>query len=151
MRPAPGASTMPSFICWAITLRSPPIASSVRRATSKAVRAESTRTCVRDALGEQLVGAVEVGLRLVDLRLLRLDACVERLHLQHQLGVGDRRQLGPGLGAVAFLGLERNDRAADAGAGDELADRLDGGDDRLLVLDLDRVDHKRIGRDGGLG
>ena len=36
-------------------------------------------------------------------------------------------------------------------AGDELVDRLDGGDDRLLVLDLDRVDDKRIGRDGGLG
>ncbi len=83
---------------------------------------------------------------LSTLRLLRLDAGVERLHLQHELGVGDGRELRAGLGAVAFLRLERDDRAAEPRAGDELMDRLDGGDDRLLVLDLDRVDDEAIGR-----
>ena len=100
---------------------------------------------------QQLVGAVEVDLGLVELRLLRLDAGVERLRLQHQLRVGDGQRAPRRLGAVAFLRFERDDRAAEPRAGDELVDRLDGGDDRLLVLDLDRVDDKRIGRECGLG
>ena len=57
-----------------------------------------------------------------------------------ELGVGDGRELRAGLGALAFLRLERDDRAAEPRAGDELMDGLDGGDDRLLILDLDRVD-----------
>ena len=52
------------------------------------------------AFAQQLVGAVEVALGLVELRLLRLDAGVERLHLQHELGVGDGRELRAGLGAA---------------------------------------------------
>ena len=116
----------------------------MRLATSKAVRAASTWTWVAAPLAQQLVGAVEVALGLVELRLLRLDAGVERLRLQHELGVSDGSEFRAGLGAGAFLGLERNDGAADPGAGDELVNRLDGGDDRLLVLDLDRVDDNRI-------
>ena len=100
MRPAPGASTAPSLICWAMTLRSPRIASRLRSATSIGGAGGVDLDLRADAFALQLVGAVEVGLGLVDLRLLRLDAGVERLHLQHQLGVGDGRELRAGLGAA---------------------------------------------------
>ncbi len=46
MRPAEGASTAPSFICWLMTSRSLCIASSVRSATSSAVLVVSTWTWV---------------------------------------------------------------------------------------------------------
>jgi hypothetical protein len=48
-----------------------------------------------------------------------------RLRLQRELGIGDGGELCAGLGALAFLRFERDDRAAEPRAGDELADRLD--------------------------
>ncbi len=101
------------------------------------------------ALALQLLGAIEIGLGLVGLRFLRLDARIERLHLQQELGVRDRRQLRARVRAVALPGLQRNDRAAEARARDELMHRLDRGDDRLLVLNLRRMDDETLcGRNG---
>ena len=80
--------------------------------------------------------AVEVGLRLVALRLLRLDARIERLHLQRELLVGDHRDFGARRDGVALLDRQRGDRAADARARDELMNRLDGRDHRFAVDDI---------------
>ena len=46
-------------------------------------------------------------------------------------------RLGAGRDRVALLDVDADDGAADARAGDELMDRLDGGDHRLAVGDLD--------------
>ena len=69
----------------------------------------------RDAALKQLPRAVEVGLRLVALRLLRSNALVQRLHLQKQLLISDQRDLGPSHDDIAFPDLQRRDRAADFG------------------------------------
>ena len=93
--------------------------------------------------------AVEVGLGLVALRLQRLDARVEPLHLKHELGVGDDGDLRPGRGAIAFLHVEGGDRAANARPRDQLMDRLDGGDHRFLVGDFSRVDSELFAGERG--
>ncbi len=103
-----------------------------------------------DAAALQFLDAIEIGLGLVGLRGLGLDARIERLHLKQQLRVGDRRQLCSRDRAVALLRLQRNDRAADARARDELMDRLDRGDDRLLILDLGGLDDETLRGSAGL-
>ena len=86
----------------------------------------------------QLLHAFQVDLGLVTLRHLRADALVEGLDLQRQLGVGHERDVSTASDEIALAHIERRHRAADAGASDELADRLDGGNDRLAVVDGDR-------------
>ena len=60
-----------------------------------------------------------------------------------ELRVGDRRAIRARRGAVAFLDLQRSDRAADARARDELMNGLDRGDDRLLVGDFGAMDDEK--------
>ena len=67
-----------------------------------------------DAALKQLLRAVEVGLRLVALRLLRFDSLVQRLHLQKQLLISDQRDFGARHDDIPFLDLQRRDRAADS-------------------------------------
>ena len=101
-----------------------------------------------DAAPRQFGDAIVVCFGLIALRLLRGDARVERLHLQRELLVrhqGDMRARGDG---VAFLDREGSDRAADAGAGDELMRRLDRGDDRLAVGDFGRANDISVRRQG---
>ena len=86
----------------------------------------------------KILHAIKVGSRLVTLRLLRLDALIERLPLQDELLVRNDGDLLAGGDDVAFANLERDDRAADARAGDELVHRLNRGDDSLSVLDFPR-------------
>ena len=96
MRPAPGASTAPSLACCSITPRSERIAASVALGDVERGLGVVELHLRADAAPLQLLRAIEVGLRLVALRLLRLDALIERLHLQGQLLVGDDGDLGAG-------------------------------------------------------
>ena len=66
---------------------------------------------------------IEVGLGLVALRLVRLDARIEALHLKDELGIGDDSDLGAGGGAVALLDAERSNRPADARPCEQLMNR----------------------------
>jgi hypothetical protein len=81
------------------------------------------------------IDAIEVDLRLISLRLQRLDLCIQRLHLQHELLVSDDgNRLTSGHG-VTFPDMQLSDRAADAAAGRHHADALDRGKHGLLVGD----------------
>ena len=99
-----------------------------------------------DAASQELRDAIEIGLGLVALRLLRGDARIQRLHLQRELLIRDDRNLGACRDRVALLDRERGDRAADARSRDELMDRLNRRDDGLAVSDLRRADDERLGR-----
>ena len=87
-------------------------------------------------------------MRLVALRLLRLDALIERLHLQKELLVGDRRDLRARGDLVALLDLQRRDGAADARPRDKLMHRLDRRDHRLAVFDRRDADCRLARRRG---
>ena len=101
-----------------------------------------------DAALLQFDRAVIVRLGLVALRLLRLDAGIDCLLLQDKLWISDDGDLGPCRDLLAFLDGEGGDRAADAGAGGEFMDGLDGADHRLLVGDVGEMDHERLGGPG---
>jgi hypothetical protein len=104
-----------------------------------------------DAALLQFDRAVIVRLRLVALRLLRLNAGIERLLLQDELRIGDDGDLGAGRDLLAFLDGKGGDRAADTGAGGEFMDGLDGANHRLLVGDVSEMDHERLGGPGASG
>ena len=104
-----------------------------------------------DAALQQFRDAIEIGFRLIALRLLRGDARIQRLHLQRELLIRDHGDLGARGDRVAFLDRERGDRAADARPRDELMDRLDRRDHRLAVADFDRVHDERLGRQSARG
>ena len=144
MRPAEGASTAPSFICWSTTARSLCIASSVRSATSNAVLGRIDLDLRADAALMQFNRPLVVRLRLVALRLLQLDAGIDCLLLQDKLWISDDGDLGPRRDLLAFLDGEGGDRAADARAGGEFMNGLDGADHRLLVRDVSEMDHERL-------
>ena len=104
-RPAPGASTAPSLRLLhdhvAVGLASP---SRLRSATSSVGLGLVELGLRADAALLQFGHAIEIGLGLVALRLLRGDARIERLHLQGELLVGDdgrsrrrRRRVSPSL------------------------------------------------------
>ena len=101
------------------------MAVSVRSATSRCGLGEVELRLGARAAPQQLLDAIEIDFRLVALRLLGLNARIERLHLQHELLVGDDGDFGAGGRLIAFLGLQRGDGAADARARDELMDGLD--------------------------
>ena len=84
----------------------------------------------------ELLHAVEVDLRLLAGGALGTDARVESLHLQRQLGVDDEGHLVACGDAVAFADREFADRAADAGAGLEIAHGFHRGDHGFAVVDL---------------
>ena len=104
-----------------------------------------------DAPALKILNSIEVGSRLITLGLLRSNSLIERLSLQDELLILYDRDLLPGGNHVAFANLERNDRPADARAGDELPHRLNRGDDGLSVLDLPRGDHDLRGLDHARG
>ncbi len=104
-----------------------------------------------DAATLQFLDAIEVAPCLVALRLLGLNARVERLHLQDQLLVRDGGELRPGGDPVAFPGLQRGDRAADARTRDKFMNWLDGGDDRLAVGDFRHMNDNPVGGQSVLG
>ena len=89
----------------------------------------------RDAARKQLLRAVEVGLRLVALRLLRFDSLVQRLHLQKQLLISDERDFGAPHDDIALFDLQRRDRAADSRPGDKLMNGLNRCDHGLEIVD----------------
>ena len=84
----------------------------------------------------ELLHAVEVDLGLLARGILRLDARFERLDLQRELGVDHQGDAVAGGDLIALAHTKRHDGAADAGAGRQLAHRLDRGDDGLAVVDL---------------
>ena len=102
-----------------------------------------------DAALRQFGDAIVIGLRLIALGLLRGDARVERLHLQRELLVRHHGDLRAGGDRVALLDRQRGDRAADAGARDELVHRFDGRDHRLAVGDVGRMNDVVLLGDGG--
>ena len=92
-----------------------------------------------DAAPLQFGCAIEVGLRLVALRLLRRDSRIQRLHLQGELLIGDDGDLRAGRDDIAFLDREGGDRAADARPRDKLMNRFDRRDDGFPVGDFGRA------------
>ena len=88
----------------------------------------------------QLLRASKIDLRLVALGLLRLDARLQRLHLQRQLLVSDHGDAVAGGDAIALFDGERRDRPADARAGEQVSHRLDRRDHGLPVVDLEPLD-----------
>ena len=88
-----------------------------------------------DAALKQLLRALEVGLRLVALRLLRFDSLIQRLHLQKQLLVSDQRDFGARHDDIPFFDLQRRDRAANSRPGDKLMNGLDRGDHGLEIIE----------------
>ena len=96
----------------------------------------------------QSLGSGKIDLRLVRLRLQGVDLRIQRLHLQRELFVADRRDRLAARDRVAFPDIELDDGAADAPARRHHADALDGGEHRLLVGDRPRGDGEgfRVGR-----
>ncbi len=84
-----------------------------------------TSSCVRAEIARCLVALCD----------LRADALIKRLDLQRKLRVGNDRKLLTGLRLVAFACGERHDGATNSRSGDELVQRLYGGDDRFEVID----------------
>jgi hypothetical protein len=84
----------------------------------------------------QLFDAVQVDLGLLAGRALRLDARFERLDLQGEFGIDDEGNAVSGGHLIALAHGERDDRAADARAGNQLPDGFHRRDDGLPVVDL---------------
>ena len=118
-----------------MTARSAVRARSPFSATLSAVLASSSLTRGQRAALHQTLDAGKIDLRLVRLRLQRVDLRVERLHLQGELFVSDRRDRLAARDRIAFADVELDDDAADASARRNDADALDGGEHRLLVGD----------------
>jgi hypothetical protein len=99
----------------------------------------------RAALDKPL-GAGEIDLRLVGLRLEGLNLRIERLQLKNELLVPDDRDRLAALHRVALADVELDHRTADAAARRHDADALDGRKDRLLVGDRSLDNRQRFRR-----
>ena len=118
----------------------------LRPATSARRAHRSTFDCVLTPRRNNSFTRSGIDSRLVALRLKRPDARIERLHLKGELLVDNARDLRAGLDPVAFPDAGLRDRAADAGAGDELADGLHCRDDfAFRSRDADRSDGELAG------
>ena len=104
-----------------------------------------------DAALLQFRHSIEVGLRLVALRLLRSDSRIQRLHLQGELLIGDDGNLRPGGDDIPFPDREGGDGASNPGPRDKLMNRFDRRDDSFPVGDIGRMHDESVGREGGAG
>ena len=133
-RPAPGARTAPSAACCS-TPRGPNGApggyAPRRRAGSSPDRTGPTRA---DAAAAQLLRALEIGLRLITVGLLRLNARLQRLHLQQQLRSATTAMRSPAATlSPSFTSARRSCRRSAPAR--RFMHRLDGRDHGFAVID----------------
>jgi len=84
-------------------------------------------------MSEQLLRPLEIGLGLVELSLQTRDLGIERLDLEHEFLVGDRRYRLILLDAIALPHDELHDGSANARAGRNNVGAFDRSEYRLLI------------------